>query len=109
MKPRTAWIVYSLARLAFFAVPFAALMFIGWPWWLSAIVASLAAVSLSIIFLARQREAASASFYEWRHRDRTEDDIAEDAALDASQDTDEPAPSSTESSTAADEGVSSDR
>ena len=83
MKPRTAWIVYSLARLAFFAVPFAALMLIGWPWWLSAVVATLAAVSLSVIFLSRQREVASASIYAWRHRDRTADDIAEDTALDA--------------------------
>lgn len=82
MKPRTAWIVYSLARLAFFAVPFAALMLIGWPWWLSAVVATLAAVSLSIIFLSRQREVASESIYAWRHRDRTADDIAEDTAID---------------------------
>ena len=28
------------------------------------------------------REAASAGVYEWRHRNRTADDIAEDAALD---------------------------
>lgn len=63
-------------------MPFAALMLIGWPWWLSAVVASLAAVSLSIIFLSKQREVASASVYEWRQRDRTTDDIAEDAALD---------------------------
>ncbi len=82
VKPRTAWIVYSLARLALFAVPFAALMLIGWPWWLAAVVATLAAVSLSIIFLSKPREAASVGVYEWRHRDRTADDIAEDAALD---------------------------
>lgn len=82
MKPRTAWIVYSLSRLTFFAVPFAALMLIGWPWWLAAVVSTLAAVSLSIIFLSKQREVASASVHEWRNRERTADDIAEDAALD---------------------------
>ena len=78
VNPRTAWIVYSLARLAFFAAPFAALMLIGWPWWLAAVVSTLAAVSLSIIFLSKPREAASAGVYEWRHRNRT----ADDAALD---------------------------
>lgn len=82
VNPRTAWIVYSFARLAFFAAPFAALMLIGWPWWLAAVVSTLAAVSLSIIFLSKPREAASAGVYEWRHRNRTADDIAEDAALD---------------------------
>lgn len=82
MKPRTAWIVYTVLRLAFFAAPFAALYLIGWPWWLAAIVATLVAVSLSVLFLSKQREVASASIHDWRMRDRTDDDIAEDAALE---------------------------
>ncbi|WP_416445038.1 DUF4229 domain-containing protein [Leucobacter sp. HNU] len=83
MKSRSAWLVYIVLRLLFFVVPFAALMLIGWTWWLSAIVATLAAVSLSVIFLNRQRSAASESIYAWRTRDRTEDDVVEDEAVDA--------------------------
>lgn len=83
MNTRTAWIVYTVLRLAFFAAPFALLMLIGWPWWLAAVTATLVAVSLSMIFLAKPREAAAESIYDWRTRDRTPDDIAEDAAIDA--------------------------
>ena len=83
VNTRTAWIVYILLRLLFLAVPFAALMLIGWPWWLSLAVATLVGVSLSVIFLTKQRSAASTSIYEWRHRDRTHDDIVEDEAVDS--------------------------
>lgn len=82
MSTRTAWIVYSLLRLAFFAIPFAALMLIGWKWWFAAIVATLVAFSLSLIFLSKPREMAAQGVYDWRNRDRTEDDIVEDAAVD---------------------------
>lgn len=92
MNHRTAWIVYTLLRLLFFAVPFAAVMLLldaqGFAYWptilISTVVAGLVSVSLSVLFLAKPRESASASIYEWRTRDRTVDDIAEDAALDAS-------------------------
>jgi len=82
VNTRNAWIVYSLLRIAFFAVPFAALMLLGWAWWLSAIVATLVAVSLSVIFLSKPREAAAKSVYDWRNRDRTRDDIEEDDAIE---------------------------
>ncbi len=85
MNIRTAWLVYSLLRIAFFAVPFAALMLIGWKWWFAAIVATLVAVSLSVIFLAKPREAAAKGVYDWRNRDRTADDIAEDDAIEAAE------------------------
>ncbi len=85
MKSRSAWLVYVVLRLVFFVVPFAALMLIGWTWWLSAIVATLAAVSLSVIFLNRQRSAASESIYAWRTKERTEDDVIEDDAVDAAE------------------------
>ena len=63
-------------------VPFVVLYYvIGWTWWLSGIIATLVAVSLSVIFLNRPREAASESIYEWRNRKRTADEIAEDDAI----------------------------
>ncbi|WP_449278352.1 DUF4229 domain-containing protein [Leucobacter sp. GX24907] len=82
MKQRTAWTVYIALRLVLFAAPFAVLYAIGWPWWLAAITATLVAVSLSVIFLQKPRETAAQSIYEWRNRDRTEDEIVEDEMLD---------------------------
>lgn len=74
-----------MLRLVFFAVPFALLFWIGWPWWLALIVAALVGVSLSVIFLSKQRTTASSSIYEWRMQKRTSDDIAEDEATDAAE------------------------
>lgn len=80
-----AWIVYILLRIVFFAVPFAVLFLIGWPWWLALAIATLVALALSIIFLSNQRNTASNSIYEWRMRERTADDIVEDDAVDAAE------------------------
>lgn len=93
MNSRKAWIVYSLLRLVFFAVPFGVLMWLlssqGVGYWptalISVIVAALISVSLSLIFLSKLRDAASTSIYDWRMRDRTADDIVEDEALDATR------------------------
>lgn len=82
MNVRTAWVVYSLLRLVFFAAPFAALYLMGWPWWLAGIVATLVAVSLSVIFLSKPRQEAARSIQRWRDQDRTSDDIVEDEAVD---------------------------
>lgn len=84
MNQRTAWIVYSVLRLLFFAIPFAVLYLIGWQWWLAAITATLIALALSVIFLYRPRSVASESVYDWRTRSRTHDDVAEDSVLDQS-------------------------
>ena len=95
-NPRTAWIVYTVLRLLFFAIPFALLYVLGiWPW-LAAVFAALIGVSLSIIFLSKPRATASESIYDWRTRARTADDIVEDEAVDvsdveASRPADEPA------------------
>lgn len=82
MNIRTAWIVYSLLRIVFFAAPFAALYLMGWPWWLAGITATLVAVSLSVIFLSKPRQEAARSIQRWREKDRTPDDIVEDEAID---------------------------
>ena len=81
MNTRKAWTVYIVWRLVFIAVPFAALMLIGWPWWLAAITATLVAVSLSVVLLSKPREIAAESVYDWRHRGHTADNIAEDAEI----------------------------
>lgn len=82
VNTRKAWLVYTALRLLFFVVPFAVIMIIGWSWWVALIVATLVSVSLSVIFLSKPRDAASAGIYEWRTRDRTADDVVEDEAVD---------------------------
>lgn len=77
-----SWALYIVLRIVFFAVPFAVLLLINWPWWLALIISTLIALALSVIFLSKQRSEASTSIYEWRNRDRTADDIAEDAIAD---------------------------
>lgn len=90
-SPRSAWIVYTVLRLVFFAVPFALVyvlgLALGFTQMLSAVIAAVVAaligVSLSVIFLSKQRETASESIYEWRRQERTPDSIAEDDAIEA--------------------------
>ena len=79
-------------RLLFFIVPFAALFILSTslsiPLMFSAVIAAvfaaLIAMSLSLLFLSKQREAAAQSVYEWRHRDRTADEVVEDEVLESS-------------------------
>lgn len=86
---RKAWITYSLLRVLFFVVPFAALYALGlnlgftmaMSGIIAAVIATLIAASLSMLVLSKPRERASESIHEWRNRDRTADDIEEDEAL----------------------------
>ncbi|MBL3688059.1 DUF4229 domain-containing protein [Leucobacter zeae] len=96
-SPRSAWIVYTVLRLVFFAVPFALVYLLGQALGFSqmlsaiigAVIAGLIGVSLSVIFLSKQRETASESIYEWRQQERTPDSIAEDEAIDAADQPDD--------------------
>lgn len=91
------FVVYAVARIAFFVVPLGIMML--FPvfhdlWWLAAIFAALIGMSLSIIFLRRPLDDVSTSIAERRdgrttktrvEREREEEDAIEDAANDAAQ------------------------
>lgn len=53
------WIKYTLARLGFFLVPLAILVWVGTGWLLSAVFASLIALALSVLFLNGLRSRLS--------------------------------------------------
>lgn len=95
MKARSA-IVYTVLRLLAFLVPFGIMMLFPIMreyYWLAAIFAALIGLSLSIIFLRKPLEDATAGLAERRTRSRrpsAEDE--EDAAVDAAQGTPRPAP-----------------
>ena len=84
MKSGRVWLVYSLLRVALFAVPFALLMVANIPWYWAAIVAAIISLCASYIFLGRQRQAMAEDLSAIRRgRKRPiEDNSAEDAAID---------------------------
>lgn len=90
MKPQKAWATYIVLRLIFFIVPFVGLFWLSsslsmpiiFAAALAAVLAGLIAMSLSLLFLSQSRESAAKSIYDWRHRERTADDVVEDEAVD---------------------------
>ncbi|MGL4339786.1 MAG: DUF4229 domain-containing protein [Rhodoglobus sp.] len=56
MKP---WLSYSLARVGLFVVVLSALMLLGVPGWLGAIIAAVISLCLSYLFLGRLRDAVA--------------------------------------------------
>jgi ABC-type siderophore export system fused ATPase/permease subunit len=87
VKARSA-IVYSILRLLAFLVPFGILMLFPIMqeyYWLAAIFAALIGLSLSLLFLRKPLEDATAGLAERRTQARpvVSDEDAEDAAADA--------------------------
>lgn len=87
------WAVYILMRLAVFLIPFSILVAVGLPYWLAAVFAAIIGLSLSVLFLSKQRNAASETIYRRRERkgktkqrhsaiDAAEEDALVDAAPD---------------------------
>lgn len=52
----TQWIRYSVIRIGLFTLTFVALFTLGLEWWLSAVLATVIAFTVSYIFFARQRD-----------------------------------------------------
>jgi len=52
----THWIRYSLIRIGLFALVFAVLFTLGLEWWISALLATVIAFTVSYIFFAQQRD-----------------------------------------------------
>ncbi|WP_312677441.1 DUF4229 domain-containing protein [Microbacterium sp.] len=83
MRVRSA-LLYTVLRLAAFLVPFGLMMLIPILreyYWLSAIFAALIGLSLSLLFLRRPLEDATAGLAE-RRAPRLSDEQVEDAATD---------------------------
>jgi Protein of unknown function (DUF4229) len=83
MNAQKAWIVYASLRLVLFAIPLTLFIRLGYSIWLSALLATLIATSLSIIFLRKSRSKVSGAFYEWRNKNHTADDLVEDKIVDS--------------------------
>jgi Protein of unknown function (DUF4229) len=90
VKSGRVWLVYSLLRVALFAVPFALLMVTGVAWYWAAIVAATISFCASYIFLGRQRQVMAEDLSAIRRgRKRpVEDNSVEDAAVERQTPTD---------------------
>lgn len=79
----TPWVRYSIIRIGLFAVLFALLMVTGIEWWISALVATVMAFSISYIFFVRQRDALARDLARLVERKTSsdEDAVAEDDAI----------------------------
>lgn len=71
MKPWLSILLYSLLRLAVFAVPLTLLVIIGTPlglpFWAAALWAALIGIALSVLVLGRFRDPVSERLYQARH------------------------------------------
>jgi hypothetical protein len=54
-----AWILYSIARVLVFAIPFGVLYAIGLDWWIAALIAAAIGFCVSYIFLRGLREGVT--------------------------------------------------
>ena len=90
MKSGRVWLVYSLLRVALFAVPFALLMIAGVEWIWAAVVSAVISACASYIFLGRQRQvmAEDLSAIQRGRKRPVDDDTAEDATIDRQNPTD---------------------
>ena len=84
------WLVYSLLRVALFAVPFALLMVADVPLYWAAVVAAIISLCASYIFLGRQRQAMAddLSAIQRGRKRPIEDNTVEDAAVERQSPTD---------------------
>ncbi|MEY3537463.1 MAG: hypothetical protein RL645_277 [Actinomycetota bacterium] len=73
---------FVLVRLALFVGILAAMLLLQFDPFFSAVVAAVLALSISLIFFGKQRDAASTAVYEWTKRKGDKDSAAEDASAE---------------------------
>lgn len=86
MKKNSAWLIYTLLRLAAFIVPLAILLALGIDYLVAGVIAAIIGLCVSYIFFARWRSQISEQIYERRQGkvSATErDEQAEDAEVEA--------------------------
>lgn len=54
-----AWVLYTIARILVFALPFGVLYAIGFDWWIAALIAAAIGFCLSYILLRGLREGVT--------------------------------------------------
>ncbi len=85
------WLVFISARIGIFALFLTVFLLLGFEGIYSAVIAGVLALAVSLVFLAKQRDALSAEIYKRNSRDKnlgvpdTDADV-ENAILDSKED-----------------------
>ena len=85
------WLVFISARIGIFALFLTVFLLLGFEGIYSAVIAGVLALAVSLVFLAKQRDALSAEIYKRNLRDKnlgvpdTDADV-ENAILDSKED-----------------------
>ena len=84
---RRAWVVYSLLRLLFFAAPLTVVWLVSGNVVLSAVVAAVIGLCLSVVLLDGQRGRVAVQVQSWAERRHpSSDEAVEDRAVDGAED-----------------------
>ncbi len=86
MRASRQWIVYSVIRIAIFAVALALLLVLGVNVWVAAIAAALIGFCISYIALRGPRTEVAKSFVRMREQKGDADNDIENEALDRMED-----------------------
>lgn len=87
MKKSSAWLIYSLLRLAAFIVPLVIMLVLGIDYIIAGVLSAVIGLCVSYIFFAKWRSQISEQLYASRAHKVTateRDEHAEDAEVDAS-------------------------
>lgn len=91
MKKKSAWLIYTLLRLAAFIVPLAFMLVLGMDYVVSGVLAAIIGLCISYIFFAKWRSEISEQIYAKRQgkvsaaqRDEQEEDAEVEAAATSS-------------------------
>lgn len=83
VKSSRVWVVYSLIRVAIFAVALAALLLLQVNPWLATVLAAVIGFCVSYIFFRGKRDELAKDIYQRRHTEqRDADNDLENEALD---------------------------
>jgi predicted Co/Zn/Cd cation transporter (cation efflux family) len=85
------WLIFITARIGLFIGFFVIMLLLGFEGIYSAVIAGVLALAVSLVFLAKQRDALSEEIYKKFHRNEfsgvaDEDADIENALLDSEQD-----------------------
>ena len=82
---KNPWVKYLLLRLGTFFVILAGMLALRLDAYFSTVIAAVMALSLSLLFFGKQRDAVSKSIYDSRNKKNDNDSDHEDQALNDSK------------------------
>ncbi len=79
---KNPWLIYLVLRLGTFALITTVLILLQFHPILAASIAAMLALTISLFFFGKQRDAASSKLYQWRNESKDADGEVEDELAD---------------------------